>query len=369
MKREKVNLMNCRIIPSAALLMLILNTAGAQSSTETRSYTKSFPVNKETSLEVINKYGTIHTTSWKKDSVYIKAEVKAVATSQEKLSDMFDGLSVSITGTGTLIRAQTLFEQNFNRIFEGFKGMTSKIISYDSKVEINYYLNIPEYLNLKIDNKYGDVYMEDCSGKVSLSLSNGSLKAGSIGNESSITISFCDAVINSIPSGKIDASFSEISLENAGNLSITSISSKYDINKAANINFESRRDKFIFNEINSMTGSSYFTNFNIEKLDKEISLETRYGDLIVGLIAGGFESVSLNSGYTDISLHFDENASYDLNIRHMNTFLTLPSKNIKTEEKIIDEERKEYITFGTVGARKGGAKVKIDATRGKIYIK
>ena len=78
---------------------------------------------------------------------------------------MFDGITVNITDSKYIVRAQTEFTSNINTLFESFKGMTSKIISYDSRVEINYYINIPEYLNLKIENKYGDVYMEDNTGE------------------------------------------------------------------------------------------------------------------------------------------------------------------------------------------------------------
>ena len=65
------------------------------------------------------------------------------------------------------------------------------------RVEINYYISIPEYLNLKIENKYGDVYMEDITGDFSISISNGSFKANSLGKNSSINLTFCDA--QSIP--------------------------------------------------------------------------------------------------------------------------------------------------------------------------
>jgi len=82
-----------------------------------------------------------------------------------------------------------------------------------------------------------------------------------------------------------------------------------------------------------------------------------------------FEAINLNSGYSDISLNFDPLSSYSLDIRHINTFLVLPSKNVKTEQKALNEEKKEYITSGTVGTGPGAVKVKIDATRGKIYLK
>ena len=304
------------------------------------------PVSKETTLEVSNKYGTIEITPWNKDSAYIRAEVKAYAKDRSKLSKMFDGITVNITDSKYLVRAQTEFTSNINTLFESFKGMTSKIISYDSHVEINYYINIPEYLNLKIDNKYGDVYMEDNSGEFKISISNGSFKANSLGKNSSITMVFCDAKINSIVSGNIEASFSEVSIGETEDLSINSISSKYDIKKAGMIRGESKRDKFFIENIGSLQGNAYFTDYKINNIRKDINLTTRYGSFNADLIDKSFESISINSNLSDISLNFDQAASYNLDIRHLNAFLVLPNKNIKTEKKALNEEKKEYMTSG-----------------------
>ena len=79
--------------------------------------------------------------------------------------------------------------------------------------------------------------------------------------------------------------------------------------------------------------------------------------------------MSINSSYSDISLAFDPVSSYNLDIRHINAFLVLPDKNIKTEEKALNEDKKEYMIYGTVGKNPGTTKVKIDATRGNIYLK
>jgi hypothetical protein len=366
---KKRKAMNYKTFILINLIFLLLSPLSAQNSSETRDFIKTVQVGKDTYLEVSNKYGTIQVTSWKKDSAYIRAEVKAYGSNQEKISRMFEGITVNITSSGSLVRAQTTFNQGMNSLFESFKGMTSKIISYDSRVEIDYYINVPEYLNLKIENKYGDVYVENCSGNFSIAVSNGSFKANSLGKESSISLSFCDATINSVVSGKIDASFSEVSSNDLGKMAITSISSKYNIKNAGEVTFESRRDKLLIDNIESMKGNSYFTDFIVKTLKKEISLTTRYGNIEVEFIEKGFEAINLNSGYSDISLNFDPISSYILDIRHINTFLVLPSKNIKTEQKTLNEEKKEYITSGTVGNGQGSAKVKIDATRGKVYIK
>jgi hypothetical protein len=367
--RKRAKAMNYKTILTVSLTLLIFRSLSAQSNSELRSFIKTVPVGKETTLEVTNKYGTIHITPWNKDSAYIRAEVKAFAGSQSKLNKMYEGITINITDTRYIVRAQTDFTQNINMLFESFKGMTNKLISYDSRVEINYYISIPEYLNLKIENKYGDVYMEDNTGTLSVSVSNGSFKANSLGKGSSLNLTFCDASVNSITSGNIDASFSEISIGETGDLSINSISSRYDIKNAGIIRSESRRDKFFIGNIETLHGNSYFTDYKVNNLKKELNLTTRYGSVNAGLIEKGFETININSGYSDISLDFEESSSYNLDIRHINAFLVLPDKNIKTEQKALNEEKKEFMTYGTVGRNPGSAKVKIDATRGNIYLK
>jgi hypothetical protein len=360
--------MNYKTILTFILITFIIGSLSGQSNSEVRSFIKSVPVGRETSLEVNNKYGSVHITSWNKDSAYIRAEVKAFASNQAKLNKMFDGITINYTVTSYMVRAQTDFTQNINMLFESFKGMTSKLISYDSRVEINYYINIPDYLNLKIENKYGDVYMEDNSGNFSVSVSNGSFKANSIKKGSSLSLVFCDATINSIASGKIDASFSEISIGETEDLFINSISSRFDIKKAGMIRSESRRDKFFITTAEKIQTNSYFSDFNLNTIKKELDLTTRYGSVSADLIDKGFEAININSGYSDISLDFEQGSSYNLDIRHINAFLVLPDKN-NTEKKAIDEEKKEYMTSGTVGKNPGTAKVKIDANRGNIYLK
>lgn len=219
---QKITAMNYRFLLLIILVHTISLTLMSQGNTETRNFIKSLPVTKETSMEVSNKYGVVQITQWKKDSVMIRAEIKATASNSEKLGKMFDGININMTESKYQIRAETNFTQNIGMFLENFKGMTSKLITYDSRVEINYYISMPEYLNLKIENKYGDVYMEDISGSFSISLSNGSFKANSLGRNSTLNLSFCDATINSIHSGKIDASFSEVTSNEFGDVSINS---------------------------------------------------------------------------------------------------------------------------------------------------
>jgi hypothetical protein len=348
---------------------MIPGIISGQAFSEKRIFSKSVRVNRDMKLEIDNKYGTIQITPWDKDSVSVRAEVEASSSNLDRLHKMFQGIDVNISETNFLVRAETEFTQNINMLFESFKGMTKKIIPYESSIQINYYISAPEYLNMKIANKYGNVYMENNTGTFTLNLANGSFKANSLNITEGINLTFCDATINKMKGGSIDASFSEVIIGESGDLKINSISSRFDLKRTGKLDTESRRDKYFIGSAVSLEGNSYFTDYRIEALNKEINLETKYGSLSADLIEKGIGLITVNSSYSDINLTFDPAVSYSLDIKHANTFLSVPEKNSKIEKKTLNEDKKEYMTFGTVGKNPGNVKVMIDANRGNIYLK
>lgn len=353
----------------AGIMLSVGTILNGQAFTEKREFHKTVKVNRESSFELNNKYGTVHISTWNKDSIQIKAEIEAYSSSLDRLRKMLQGVNVSITEVSYLVKAETQFVQNINTLFESFKGMTDKLIPYESKIQINYYVSVPEYLNMEIINKYGDVYMEDHKGRFTANISNGTFKANNITDAGSLDLIFCDATINSLKSGRINANFSEILIGESEDLSVTSVSSRFDLRKTGSLDTESRRDKFYIGSAGSVSGDSYFTDFRIENLSTELNLITRYGNLNVNMAGKTLGMLTINSSYTDISLEFDKALSYNLDIRHTNTFLVVPESGNKLEKRTMNEEKKEFMTFGTIGKNPGNVKVVINATRGNIYIK
>jgi len=361
--------MNYKNILYGVLFLLLSVSAAGQAFTEKRTFNETFAVNRDMALELNNKYGTIQITPWNRDSVAVRAEVEASSSDLERLRKLFNGIDVNISETSFFIRAETEFTQNISILFESFKGLTNKLIPYESRIQINYFINAPEYMDMRITNKYGDVYIENNSGKFSLNLTNGSFKANSLNDANGLTLTFCDATINKITRGHIDASFSEIVIDESEDLMITSVSSRFDLKKTGKLSTESRRDKFFIGEIRTISGDSYFTSFRIDNLQKEINLETKYGSFSADMIGKNIELVTLNTSYTDVELNFDPAVSYNLDIRHLHTFLVLPDENSKLDKRTLNEEKSEYITSGTVGRNPGNVKIMINATRGNIYLK
>ncbi len=361
--------MNYKYILILLFALFFSGTIIGQSYTEKRIFRKTIPVTRDMTFELNNKYGTVRVTSWSYDSVSVRAEVEASSSDEERLRKMFNGIDVNISSTSFLVRAETEFTQNISLLFESFKGLTNKLIPYESRIQINYFINAPDYLNIRITNKYGDVWLENSTGKFSLNLSNGSFEANSLNDASDITLTFCDATVKKINKGNLNTSFSEVVIDEVPDLSLSSVSSRFDIGKAGRLHVQSRRDKFFIGSVETISGDTYFTSFRIDEVGKEINLETNYGSLTVDRIVKNLELVTLNSSYTDIELNFDPDVSYNVDIRHLHTFLVLPEGNSRIEKRTLNEEKSEYITTGSVGKNPGKVKVIINSTRGNIYLK
>jgi hypothetical protein len=352
-----------------SFLLLLAFPLSAQSVSEKRNFTKSISLVNEARLEINNKYGDIHISSWKKDSVHIMAEIEAFAPNHSRLQKMLDGIEINISGTGSLIRAETEFGKEITVLLESFKGITGKIIDYDSRVQINYYIDIPDYVEISIENQFGDIFMENNTGTISVSLSKGNFEASSLNRLSDLSLDFGNAEIGSVKSGMINSTFSKIKISQSEDLSINSTSTKFDLGKAGKVNVESRRDKFYIGTISGISGISYFTDYKIETLTGTTDLDLKYGSFEVERVDDAFEKINLDSDYSDITAEFDPSASFEFDIRHTNSFVVLPDKNIKSEKEALNEDKKEYLITGKIGNIPGTRRVKIDARRGNIYIK
>jgi hypothetical protein len=361
--------MKTRNLILTACIFSLTCSVSAQSVSEKRGFVKSMPVSKSTRLEVNNRSGDIHITTWDKDTVYIMAELEAFAPSREKLSRMFDGIRIDITGTSSLVIARTKFDEGLTELIESFKGLTEKIIDYNSRIRINYFINSPDYINISIDNQLGDVFMENNNGTISLTLSNGSFKANSLDRISDMRLSFVNVDIGSVKSAKIQPSFSELVIGESNDLSINSTSSRFNLENAGMIETESRKDKFFIGKVSKLGGTSYFTDFKVDQLGKESSLTLKYGSLDISRIDNRFDNIDIRSVNSDVTLAYDPDASFNFEVRHTNSFVVVPERNARSEKETLSEERKEYVITGSVGNNPGSKKIIIEATRGNIYLR
>jgi len=354
----------------AALLILLVLTLGtgvrAQSHSDKRSISRKYPAALETTLEVRNKYGKIQVETWEKDSVAIQADIFLTESSAARLRKLQDDIHIDFTATGTYIIARTVIESEKGRLAREIKSIENILVGSNKQVEINYRVKVPRYLDVVLQNKFGDIYMDDLDGRLDIDLSNGVLNASRIGGNSSISLSFANGMIRSLGSVTMDLSYSDLNLGHANQLDLESKSSTLHLDSVNVLKISSRRDKFYFRQVEYLYGNSNFSQVWVYDFIRESDLYMKYGSLTVENIRDGFNRIFVESYYTDLSFYLerDNRIQFDI-LHHENSVLRLPADMIRVEETFDGKEH--FHSVGIMGEGDPVSEMRIDALQ-KCFI-
>ena len=355
------------ILSALMLSALMLGTlATAQDHTDKRSVSRSFPASLETTLEVQNKYGKIQVVTWDKDSVSVDVEMFLTESSSSKLRKLKEGIKIDFTGSNTYIIAKTVIESESGRLASELKSISNTITGTNKRIEINYMVHVPAYLDVVINNKFGDIYMDDMEGQVDIELSNGVLKANRLVGNSSIALSFANGMIKSLGSSTMKLSYSDMVLNEVSQLDLESKSSKLNVDSVNVLKISSRRDKLYFKKVEYFYGKSNFSQVWIYDFLRESDVYMKYGKLTIEHVIPDFNKIYVESDYTDVTLYFNKEACLGFDIlHHEKSVLRLPGSEVLAEESF--DGKDHYTTVGTMGTGDPVGQVNIDALQ-KCYI-
>ncbi len=363
--------MKYKVIILFCLTLFQIKIVSSQVYERNKIESKSFKVYKETALEINNKYGNIHLFTWDNDSVKIVIDIRVKANKKSKADKIFDYIDVEFSSTKYYIIATTQFKQNQNSFWSEVTDLANTIFSGNTKVQIYYDIYLPNDMEIKLENKFGNIYFSDYQGEANINLSNGDLKANYLSGYTNINLNFGNASINRINEGKIIIKYAEIEIDSVSNLEIESKSSTINISKAEFLNIDSSRDKYYIGVLGNINGKSSFSYLTIKEVSDNTKLITEYGEMKFEDISEGFRIIELQSEYTDIYLNFPVTISCDLTINYSGeTGIYYPEhyKNIKKET--VDKKEDIYKSYGVIGdnsANKGS--VNLNVKSGKVVIK
>ncbi len=332
-----------------SLLLLAGMYMKAQTYSESQKIQRTFPAGQETRLDVSNKYGTVQIIPWNKDSVHIDIDLYIESSSASKLEKMKRSVDFDFTDTRYYIKANTVFGgKGGGTFFSDLRDLGGTIIPNKNEVRIEYTVHVPSYLNVNITNKYGDIYIDDMKGSVSVNLSNGDIKANSLLGETNISLNFGNGIINELSNGKLNMSYADIEIQKAGQLKIESKSSKIRIRQVDILRIVSKRDKYTVSEINNLFGESWFTDIWLYKMNEEINFNPQYGALKVDSIPDTFSFININTEFTDLSFIFKRTAAFQLEImKNNNAILHMPDEYGELE--VLNSEEDAVHLKGMIG--------------------
>lgn len=337
--------------------------------TETKEIHKQFKVSPETRIEISNKYGKIELNTWDSDSVVFEIKIRVEEKKLSKLEKAIDAIDFDFNQSQHFLIARTTIGQDKSGIEKEILKFKETVFQSDGNITVDYTVWLPASNQLKVENKFGDIFIGDYQGDVEINLSNGNLKSHDFSGELNLTLNFADATINTIKSANLDCNFSELYIKEAETLRIKSKSTKFEIVEIKDLNADSRRDNFRIHLAEMVEARGSFSNFRLNELTDRLDLRVEYGDLDIQKTAVDFSSIFIESKSTDINIYFDEKSEFGFEITHAKTDLDFCSEIKVEEEKSLDDKETRIKLNGNFGTKtQNKTKLSINANSGEINI-
>ncbi|WP_159518917.1 hypothetical protein [Sunxiuqinia indica] len=350
------------------LLLAGVGKAQAQFS-ETREIQKRFAVTPTTSIEITNKYGKIELYTWDKDSVVVDVTMKVEEKKMSRLDKKLDNIDFDFTSSTHYLIIRTIADKNQSQLESEFLKFKETLLQTDGTIEIDYKIWLPASNPLKIENKFGDIYIDDYNGPIEVDLSNGKLKAHDLTQKANIQLNFADASINSMPNGRITTNYSDFYLKSTDNLRISSKSSEIEIIEAKSLIIDSRRDKFRLRRADQIEAEGSFTSFRLNQLTDRGTFRFSYGDLEMEKIASNFADLYIESKNTDVSLYFNPESVFNFEITTTKADLLLGRELEVEDQELLDDKNDISRRRGYFGKKTAeDQKLNINAVSGEVSI-
>jgi hypothetical protein len=320
---KKFNAMKTQKIRLIMLAMLIMLTASNISVAQevSKTISKEFKVNRDATLSIENRFGKIHCNVWDKNEVTIEVVVTAKARNQRDAERMIENVSIDISGNANKVEAIT-----------SMPGKTS--IDNKSSISIDYTINMPRALRLVLNNKFGDIYVDENTGSSLISLDYGNLQIKRLsGKDHQLNMRFSKGTLGKADELRLEMSYSELFSNQINDLVIDSKFSTFEVENSVNISHDSQYDTNRLGDSESVRTVAKFSTITIGSISETLDLDVRYGGCTVKDVGSGFKEIVINNSFGTVDLRFAPEASFKLEAESSFGDVSFPkNSNISVEE-------------------------------------
>lgn len=316
---------------------------------------KAYFVKPDAGIKINNSYGNITISTWDEDKIELDILIKVEGNSEKWVNRRIDGIDVKIEAFTNLVTAKTIIEDsNF------YNNGNS------NSMEINYIIKIPKNGSVDLNNKYGNVYTTAIFGNVDIDCEYGKIVLGKLnGNSTKIALGYCPkSTIEFVKNGKIMAKYSGLTIDEAVGLNLDSNYTDVNIGVCQNLVYDSNYGKLKFDKMNNIKGSGNYMSLNIGEIIHNLQVETQYSKITIGTISEKANTISINSGYTDLTIGFDANFYFDFDLSTKYGNMKLDS-DFEFSNREVTNSAKQYSGFYK---KRGLNKIDISAMYGNISL-
>jgi len=236
-----------------------------------------------------------------------------------------------------------------------------------SNVDINYTVYVPETVELEITNKFGDLNITDCSGRLTTSIEHGDIRISGILQRGDISLRYGQLRVRELPEGTISVKNGGIDIETSNDLKLNSSGSSIELGTVPMLRLESNKDQIAIENTNSMMGSIRFSDVVVQQLGNKIDLNLHLGDLTIEHISSSNPSLIIEQSASDISIQAGV-SSFMVSASLEGGVLRLPKQIEDLDVQVLDEKKQLRKIKATYGKAPFG-ELDINGKKGLVQIK
>ncbi len=333
--------------------------------TKEKSINKEFAVDSDALLKIGNDYGNVSITSWSENKVVLEINIKVNGNDEEKVIKKLKNIDVKFESSTQMVSAQTIFNKDggswWGKFTEGWGNS-------NTKMEINYTVKVPITNKLDLNNDYGSITLDKIEGNAKIRCDYGQIIIGDLlGDENYINIDYThNSTIKYIKNGKINADYSDFTLEKAEKIQLNADYSKSSIKTVKELYYNCDYGDLNVQNVNLLKGNGDYLDTNIGDVGKELNINSDYGSIDIKNLKSTTNNTLIKTDYTGITIGYDSESNFDFILKTSYGGIKLDD-SFNIMKKSTENTSKDY--QGYRGEKNSGNTISISSNYGSIKIR
>ena len=184
------------------------------------------------------------------------------------------------------------------------------VVGINNELRIDYTIKVPVNSEISISNKYGDIYIDEHNGNMSIEISHGNMRANSLKKVKYLRSNFGNIYISEVQNLQGNLLFSELDLGKADQVMLTSKSTTYEIGEVGELRITTNNDNIDIDEVQYLKLYGNLSKASVYKLTKSADIDLKYGRLKVKKVQNTVCSFYAKSNRSTFDLGFGQTASF-----------------------------------------------------------
>ncbi|MFK7813472.1 MAG: hypothetical protein AB8B59_13345 [Maribacter sp.] len=348
-------------------MVLVIGQSVTAQEIVSKKITETYAMTNAGELHLENKYGNINLYGWDKDEVSIEVSIVVNHRKKESAESLLKRVNMITRESDDFVSITYEIAEKSSGWFARLIDETNPFDINKSNLQIDFKVFMPRKAELKVTNTFGDVIIEDWSGKLKALVEHGDAWISDNLNKADITMRYGKLRAQNISYGSIDIKNGELDLGDSKSLRLNSSGTDIALDVISSLEIYSNKDDITIEEASTMFGTLKFTTLELERLTKEADMTLRIADFRVAEIANPNVDIAIEQESSEINLNVsDFPHSFEATLEQ--GLVRMPKSFDNIDSKMLDKGTKLREIKATYGKDAQGH-ISITGKKGVVLLK